>query len=172
MYVQDRHAYHVSLTRCYSNSDQLVSTLDSLWKLSKQALVEFYTLDSILYNDPQSLEETFVNDPNPHVKTLLALIGDAYQCQKSLVALMKSQYQEICGCFKCSTPLLWCLLVLSASSMKCWQHGHVSKQQSTRSKRSSALIARTSKLKKKSPSGLFFFGFYRDPKAYIMPSGS
>lgn len=104
MYVQDRHAYHVSLTRCYSNSDQLVSTLDSLWTLSKQALMEFYTLDNLLYNGPQTLEETFVDDPNPHAKALLALIGDAYQCQKSLVALIKSQYQEICGMLQMQYP--------------------------------------------------------------------
>lgn len=104
MYVQDRHAYHVSLTRCYSNSDQLVSTLDSLWKLSKQALVGFYTLDNLLYNGPQTLEETLADDPNPHAKALLALIGDAYQCQKSLVALIKSQYQEICGMLQMQYP--------------------------------------------------------------------
>ena len=104
MYVQDRHAYHVTLTSGYRNSDQLVSTLDSLWKLSKQALVEFYTLDNILYNGPQTLEETFADDSNPHVKALLALIGDAYQCQKSLVALMKSQYQEICGMLQMQYP--------------------------------------------------------------------
>lgn len=103
MYVQDRHAYHVSLTRCYSNSDQLVRTLDSLWSLSKQALMEFYTLDNLLYNGP-TLEETFADDPNPHVKALLALIGDAYKCQKSLVALMKSQYQEICGMLQMQYP--------------------------------------------------------------------
>ena len=104
MYVQDRHAYHVSLTRCYSNSDQLVGILDDLWSLSRKALVEFYALDSLLYNGPQTLEETFEDDPNPHAKTLLALIGDAYQCQKSLVALMKSQYQEICGMLQMQYP--------------------------------------------------------------------
>ena len=104
MYVQDRHAYHATLTRGYNNSDQLVSTLDSLWNLSKQALVEFYTLDSLLYNGPQTLEEIVADNPNPHAKALLALIGDAYQCQKSLVALMKSQYQEICGMLQMQYP--------------------------------------------------------------------
>lgn len=104
MYVQDRHAYHVALTSGYRNSDQLVHTLDSLWSLSKQALMEFYTLDNLLYNGPQTFEETFADDPNPHVKALLALIGDAYRCQKSLVALMKSQYQEICGMLQMQYP--------------------------------------------------------------------
>lgn len=104
MNIQDRHAYHVALTQTYSNSDSLVSTLDSLWNLSKQALMEFYTLDNLLYHGPQTFEKTFADDPNPHAKALLALIGDAYQCQKSLVALIKSQYQEICGMLQMKYP--------------------------------------------------------------------